>query len=144
MAQTEILSSVSRSTTYPVTETISAPNNCGLLAVSLDNSWTDQMLFELPVLNVNLYTQQDILFKSFDINLQTFNSDNNTISIADSYAIPLYNLPTDFTISVIPLFDNNSLTAHNELIENGIEESSLWDTETSTFTLSLYFDDTSI
>ena len=144
MAKTTIISSISRNTTYPVTQTISAPNNCGMLILKVDDSITNQMIYELPNINVTIYTTSNIKIKSFDINLTTFSSDKRDISKKKQYAIPIYNIPNSCIISIKPLFDNNAISSHNQLIDNGIIDSSKWDSTTVNFNIAIYFDDSAV
>jgi len=55
MSKTTIIDGIDRSTEYPVAVTTSAPYNCGTICVTLGGEWTEQMISELPSINVKIY-----------------------------------------------------------------------------------------
>lgn len=162
MAQTTILSSIQRSQTFPITKSIQAPNNCGTLSLILDQSWTEQMIHELPTINVAVFVDTDIKLLSIDIDMTTFCSDRIDIEPVKPYSIPLFDLPEYFDFVVTPIFDNNALSAHNAQIDSGdidvfntsdtgivdtdIKDyyNDFWDTPTSTFIVKIVFDNSNI
>lgn len=162
MAVTNILSSIIRTNTYPISKTVNASNNCGTFCLTLSSTWTEQMLSELPTLNISFWTDSTTRIASIDVDMKTVNDDTIKISPTEPYAIPMYDLPTQFIVKITPLFDQYALYSHNEQIKNGNIESfntsaigvvdtntdsyssELWNTPTSTFNVSLDFDDTNL
>lgn len=162
MAVTTLLSSITRSSSYPITQTLSASANCGTFSLILTSAWTEQMLCELPVINLSIFVDTNIRLMSVDIDMRTLNTNTIELSGAEPYSIPVYGLPTDFTVSITPLFDKYALSSHNTQVEIGhIEKfntsaigivdtdmndysSELWLSPTQTFNVTLAFDDTNI
>lgn len=159
MAQTTIISSITRSNTYPESISVTAPSNCGMLSIVLDN-WTEQMICELPTINVKAFIDQDTVFCSFDIDLRTV-KDYESKNPTDPYTIPVYDIPASCLLSVTPIFDNNALTSHNNVLENGnieffetsdsgivqtetVQNNLYWNTPTSSFNVSITFDNSNI
>lgn len=162
MAQTSVLSSIQRSGTFPITQNISAPNNCGTLALILNQNWTEQMIHELPTINVAVYVDTDIKLLSIDIDMTTVCSDKTDLEPIKPYSIPLFDLPESFDFVVTPIFDNNALASHNAQIDSGDVNvfntsdtgivdtnitdysSEYWTTRTDSFDIDIVFDDTKI
>ena len=162
MAQTSILSSIQRSSTFPITQNVSAPNNCGTLALILNQNWTEQMIHELPTINVAVYVDTDIKLLSIDIDMTTVCSDKTDLEPIKPYSIPLFDLPESFDFVVTPIFDNNALASHNAQIDSGDVNvfntsdtgivdtnitdysSEYWTTRTDSFDIDIVFDDTKI
>ena len=162
MAITNIISSITRTGNYPESKVIDAENNCGTFCLTLGSIWTEQMLCELPTINISFWIDSLTKIASIDIDMRTVNEDTVKISSIDPYAIPIYDLPSEFMVKVTPLFDKYALAAHNDQIENGNIESfntsdigivdtdtddyssELWTTPTATFDVSIDFDDTNI
>lgn len=162
MATTTILSSITRTGTYPLSTSISAENNCGTVSISLVGTWTQQMITELPTINFAVYMTNGTKLLSVDFDLTTYISDNRGIDPVEPYTISLYNIPSSFTLKTTPIFNNSALYAHNALIESGMIDvfttdangivdtnannygSELWTTPTSTFSLTISFDDSNI
>jgi len=162
MAQTSILSSISRTGTFPIRKTINAPNNCGTISLVLNQNWTEQMIHELPTINVAVYIDTDIKLLSIDIDMSTVTSDNIELKPITPYSIPLFDLPTDFDFVVTPIFDEDALLSHNLQIDsgdidvfntsdNGIVDTNInsyineyWTTKTDTFNLNMVFDNSNI
>lgn len=166
MSTTTLLSSISRTTDYPISISAYADNNCGTLQLILDDSWTNQMIHELPAINISILTADGSKFLSFDVNMSTVNEElrnkERSLSPADPYSIAIYDIPKDITFSITPLFDQYALKAHNDLINDGnieIFETSdkgivdtdsdnysteLWTTPTSTFDITIIFDNSNV
>lgn len=162
MAITNIISSITRTGNYPESKVIDAENNCGTFCLTLGSIWTEQMLCELPTINISFWIDSLTKIASIDIDMRTVNEDTVKVSSIDPYAIPIYDLPSEFMVKVTPLFDKYALAAHNDQIENGNIESfntsdigivdtdtddyssELWTTPTATFDVSIDFDDTNI
>jgi len=160
MSISTLISSIDRQTTYPVTQSGSAPDNCGLLCLALNTTWTEQMIHELPTINVNIFMPDGSRLVTISVDMRTVN--RSTHLPTNPYCIPLYNLPETFDFSITPLFDESALDSHNAQIETGdftsfttSEEgivdtnpedytSLLWTIPTSTFDVTISFDDSNI
>lgn len=124
------------------------------------------MIHELPTINISIYTEDGSKFLSFDINMSTVNDElrnkDRSLSPAEPYSIAIYDIPKDITFSVTPLFDQYAIKAHNDSINDGnieIFETSdkgivdtdsedytyrLWTTPTSTFDITIIFDNSNV
>lgn len=161
MAQTSLITSIDRSVSYPLEITVDAANLCGTISVA-PNNWTEQMLYELPTVNISVYTPEDVRLMSVDVSLQTYSSDTGKITCIDPYVIPIYNIPETVILKISPVFDAHALQSHNEQVMNGnvsifdttiagvvntnmaAYASDLWTTPTQTFDISIEFDDANI
>lgn len=160
MAITNLISNINKTGTYPVSIDIECEYNCGMLSLILDNSWTDQMIQELPTINIQAFTNDGCKIISIDIDMDTLNREISEPT--KPYSIPVYNLPNSFVFKVTPLFDKYALQSHNDQIDTGDfglfttsgtgivdtnikDYSSLyWTTPTQTFNISIDFDDSNI
>lgn len=151
MAQTTLLSSVTKTTDYPVEVSVSADNNCGTVIVKYDTPYTKQMFYELPNITINIYLD-DVLYESRAISLEI--TDEN-IAVGNI----LTDIPKSCKFSIIPNFDNSALDAHNEALKTDNMEyfgyipssppthdwhDDLWTTPTETFPITLVWDDTNV
>jgi hypothetical protein len=140
MASTTLLSSISRSNTYPAVVAVSSTNNKGYLSVDT-SGWTEKMGRELPSIKFTIYTK----LNSTDVKFEPFCITVNTGSIVDGEFVPnkacesIYNIPATFLMSIEPIFDKYCLQAHNEVVENGISSDPIWDSETDTFNIDIKF-----
>ena len=166
MSQTTLLSSINRTTDYPITVSSTADSHCGTLQLILDSNWSEQMLCELPAINITILTENDSRYLSFDINMTTVNEDyqNKTggPEPVEPYSLAVYDLPGSFKFSVTPLFDKHALSSHNEnvsignipyfqtsdkgIVDTDIDNysSEIWDTPTTTFPITIKFDDSNV
>ena len=162
MAQTTLLSSISRSDTFPITKSIQAENNCGTISLILTSSWTEQMLHELPNINISFYATSDIQIASIDIDMTTVNRSSVSTDSIDPYSVPIFNMPKSCILKITPLFDKYAISSHNQQVRDGYVDilntssigivdtdmnnysANLWTTPTQTFDISLIFDDTNI
>ena len=166
MSQTTLLSSINRTTDYPITVSSTADSHCGTLQLILGSDWTEQMLCELPAINITILTENDSRYLSFDINMTTVNEDyqNKTggPEPVEPYSLAVYDLPGSFKFSVTPLFDKHALSSHNEnvsignipyfqtsdkgIVDTDIDNysSEIWDTPTTTFPITIKFDDSNV
>lgn len=167
MAQTTLLSSITRSASYPVdVQGIEASSNCGTLQLILGSDWTMQMIHELPAINIGIYTSDGAKYLDFDIDMSTVNSEyknkERSLEPIDPYSIAIYNIPESFTFRVTPLFDKYALEAHNDMIDAGeIQifdttdkgivdsnddnyDSQKWLTPTDTFDITIVFDNSNV
>ena len=53
---TQLISVIDRSTTYPIYESVSITGNDLFITLETDK-WTDQMFYELPAIQVGVYTK---------------------------------------------------------------------------------------
>lgn len=154
MSKITLLDSVIRSTEYPVSALVSVPYNCGTISITLEGEWTDEMIAQLPSINLKIYKGTQV-FSSFGINIDTV-SDWKVTHPTEPYSIPIYDIPSSADFSITPLFDDYAITAHNEMENNGIVESVntdgsivttdnkiIW-TKTDIFNLTIAFDNDSI
>lgn len=116
------------------------------------------MLCELPTINVKIYTGTNDILYNFDVNLTTVNNDITPSGSVEPYSVPIYDLPATFKMSVSPMFDKYAISAHNATVECGIVDSLQttngivsqdtssfkWTSETATFPIEVYFDNTNI
>lgn len=166
MSQTTLLSSINRTTDYPITVSSTADSHCGTLQLILGSDWTEQMLCELPAINITILTENDSRYLSFDINMTTVNEDyrNKTggPEPVEPYSLAIYDLPGSFKFSVTPLFDKHALSSHNEnvsignipyfqtsdkgIVDTDIDNysSEIWDTPTTTFPITIKFDNSNV
>ena len=166
MSQTTLLSSINRTTDYPITVSSTADSHCGTLQLILGSDWTNQMIHELPAINISILTEDGSKFLSFDVNMSTVNEElrnkDRSLTPSEPYSIAIYDIPKDITFSITPLFDQYALKAHNDLINDGnieIFETSdkgivdtdsdnysteLWTTPTSTFDITIIFDNSNV
>lgn len=145
MAIFTILDSISRSDTFPIEFTFSANYNCGTLSLEIDTPWSDQMLLELPCINVKIFKNDGTLFKTFDINMVTVNTNlNKGFDTIKPYSIPFYNIPKSGKFKITPVFDKYAISARNNLIECGIEEGDIWTTLTETFGVTIKYDNENV
>lgn len=162
MAQTSILTSITKTGVYPISTNLSADNNCGTMSINLVGDWTDQMIHELPTINFSVYMTDGTKLLSVDFDMETFSTDSGYVDITKPYTISLYNLPSSFVLKTNPVFDKYALQSHNEQVdsgdvsifntsESGIVDSNitdyssqLWTIPTQTFNLTVTFDDSNI
>lgn len=166
MSQTTLLSSINRTTDYPITVSSTADSHCGTLQLILGSDWTNQMIHELPAINISILTADGSKFLSFDVNMSTVNEElrnkDRSLTPTEPYSIAVYDIPKDITFSVTPLFDQFALKAHNDLINDGnieifdtsdkgiVDTDSedytyrLWTTPTSTFDITIIFDNSNV
>ena len=138
MAQTTLLSQIDRTETYPKLISVSAPNNNFYLTLNTD-SWTEQMLAELPCIRFDIYIEKSgtyLRYQTVSACLGAYDPKSNNTDALD-FCQKFYDVPSSFYISITPIFDNNAIEAHNLLIENGIESGTLWTTPTDTFDIEI-------
>ena len=125
---------------------VSAPSNRGYITIDT-SSWIDKpwMFYELPALKFEIYTESDgevIKYKNFVREIRTYNPVYSPIG-ALNVTVDIRNVPEEFTLRVIPIFDSDSISARNMLIENGIENGEIWgkdqDIPTQSFDLNIEF-----
>ena len=138
MAKSVLLSSVNRSESYPKMFSISAPYCCGTISIKKDESYTEQMLAELPSITFSVYTLQDdqyVLYKPRALSISV-PKDSNPVSLA------IIDIPTDCVLAVVPEFDNYALLSHNEGVE--ISGGDIWAVPTTEFPIEVTWDNTNI
>ena len=139
MAITTLCTEISQSQTYPKFTTISAPNNCGTIVLQYEGQYTEQMVYELPNITINVWVEENgnlVLFTSRAI---TMGVPKEPIEIGDV----ITDIPESCIFSLTPGFDNNAFCSHNEgVITSGDGE--MWTIPTQTFPLKVLFDDTNV
>lgn len=140
-----LLDSINRSNVYPEQVTVLATYNCATISLDITSDWTEQMVMELPSINFKIYKSDGIIYSSFDIDLDTFEIDSNKgIKASSAYSIPIYDIPQISKISITPMFDNQAIASHNNLVETGIIEGDLWETQTQEFPITIKLDNSNI
>lgn len=131
---TELLSQIDRSETYPKMLSMTLETNALYLKINTTD-WTEQMLAELPSIQFDVYTNTNgtyIKYKTVTVCLDTDICNGN-------YAVEIKDVPNDSYLAVTPMFDNNAIESHNNLVSTGIIDSDMWDTETSSFDISISY-----
>ena len=171
MATTTLASSITKSSTYPDSVSVSAPNGCGLLCFIPPGTLTQQMICELPAINIYIKLSDGSVYSAINVYLDTVNSCIKSAETQSSgkditypyspeaaYCIPLHEVPASCSFEILPIFDDNALSAHNNDIENGNVmflhttsngivtdgEQDMWTTPTASFPISIVFDDSKI
>lgn len=140
MASTTILTSISRSTQYPLLTAVSSTNNKGYISVR-PIDWTKQMLCELPSIKFTIYTklnQTNVKFDPVCIVVPTSQFVNGELQLFTS-SESIYNIPNTFYLAVEPLFDPYCIKAHNESVDAGLTNEQLWGDPTNTFNVEINF-----
>lgn len=158
MPQYTLVSGINRTDTFPIIQTVSVPSYCGTLIFTATSDLTEQMLCELPAINIKMYVGIDDVKYDFEVNLKTFSGDKGTLQQSDFYSIPVIDVPTTVKFKVTPLFDKNAIESHNNTVQNGnvpsfsetngvvdnSVDSFIWTTPTNTFPIEITFDNSNI
>lgn len=162
MAQTALVSSISRTDIFPIVEEVAASNSCGMLSLTLNGTWTEQMIHELPTLNIQIYLEDESLYSTFEINMTTVYEELKDLQPTAAYSIPIYDIPPVCEFHITPLFDKYALDSHNAKVESGNIDffnttsagivdtditnynTELWTIPTNIFNLTISFDDSNI
>lgn len=139
MAETIIVSSINRNIEYPVYQDITAKYCCGTVKIIIDDTYTEQMLAELPNITINVYTESDgekVLYTSRALAMAIPNDSNPIESV-------LIDIPTSCTLALIPEFDNNAITSHNSAVCTN-NEGTMWTDITTEFPIQIIWDDTNV
>ena len=140
MAQTELLNSISKSIDYPVEQNLSASYHCGTFSLIVDTDlWTEQMYYELPWIQLDIY----ITVGGIDIKYLSCNIMLDTDEPKKPYSVSVYGIPGSFIVKLTPGFDDNVITAHNELCLQE-DVSNTWGPQTLEFPCSVVWDDSNI
>ena len=135
---------IKRSDEY-IDYTASAPDNKGYINIDTSN-WVESpwLFYELPALKFEIFTSSDgelVKYKNFEMEIRTYTPVH--ISIGSCETISITDVPESFTLRITPMFDNESITARNTLIENGIETGEIWGKDqcipTQEFSLNIEF-----
>lgn len=139
MAEQIILTNVSRSTSYPQWISISAPNSCGTITLKLDpESYTEQMIFELPTITINIYTLANGEYSFFESRALCIDSSIYKKPITSV----ITDIPTSCILSITPNFDNFALLSHNNT--SAIFSEDVWEDFTKEFPLQLIWDNSNV
>ena len=167
---TTLLTTFNRTDTYPKYISVTAPSNCGTVTIMLGDDFTEQMSYELPSINIDIYTivnGKKCLYRERALVIHTEKKvPNKTYMLLD--------IPQTCEFAITPMFDNSALNSHNEMVEvfNAIptkwktteqnipkryeaqegyiypilpaSDDEDWEESTSTFNLSLVWDNTNI
>lgn len=109
---TTLITEVSTTVTYPVYRSITASNCCGVVSLIL-SSFTEQMAYEVPAINIDIYhTVNDVrcLYRSRALTIFT-----NKINKSESYV--LMDIPQECELAITPIFDKNAIQSHNKMLE---------------------------
>ena len=139
MAETIIVSSINRNTEYPVYQDITAKYCCGTVKIIIDDTYTEQMLAELPNITINIYTESDgekVLYTSRALTMTIPNDSNSIESV-------LIDIPTSCILALIPEFDNNAIISHNSAVCTN-NEGTMWTDITTEFPITIIWDDTNV
>lgn len=139
MAETIIVSSINRNTEYPVYQDITAKYCCGTVKIIIDDTYTEQMLAELPNITINIYTESDgekVLYTSRALSMAIPNDSNPIESV-------LIDIPTSCILALIPEFDNNAIISHNSAVCTN-NEGTMWTDITTEFPIQIIWDDTNV
>lgn len=134
LATTELITNISRSKTYPKYFDVAATNNKLYITIQ-PNNWTPQMFYELPFIQIDIFTIVDgeyVKYTKNSISLHTYIPDVTTYPSTPVTCV-IKCVPDICTLRITPIFDNNAIEARNDLIRNGIEDGSIWDTITQSF-----------
>ena len=139
MAETIIVTSINRNTEYPVYQDITAKYCCGTVKIIIDDTYTEQMLAELPNVTINIYTElngEKVLYTSRALTMKVPDTNKPIESV-------LIDIPTTCTLALIPEFDNNAITSHNSAVCTN-NEGTMWTSITTEFPIQIIWDDTNI
>lgn len=139
MAITTICPQINKNSQYPTYTTISAPYSCGTIVLQFSDAYTPQMLWELPNVTINVWTEENgklVLYTSRALTLQ-IPKDSLEISTI------LTDIPISCIFSLQPEFDNRAFLAHNKMVRT-MEEGQLWTDPTTLFPVKILFDDTNV
>ena len=129
-----MITKITRGETYPKLFEVFAPNTKGYISITT-HDWTAQMFYELPAIRICIYdTNKQIKEQFVKTYCPTF-----PLDIPCEIIVPFTDLPDTFTIAIIPVFDNNAITARNNLILSGEEKGDLWEDETEEFSITISF-----
>lgn len=138
LSKSVLLSALNRDDKYPKMFDISAPYCCGAISLQCAETYTNQMLEELPNITFNIYTLQDdkyVLYESRALSIVVPNN-ANPISMA------LIDIPTSCILAITPEFDDYAFCSHNaEVNTSGGEK---WSTPTIEFPIQITWDNTNI
>lgn len=164
---TTLSTTVNINDTFPIYRNVTATSCCGTVNLLLDDSFTEQMSYELPAINIDIYTivkGKKVLYRPRALTIFT-----NKINRSESYV--LFDIPQSCQFAITPIFDKNAFNSHNEMTEvfnsnykwkttpgniskqeyednNGyiiaINGDEKWEEPTTTFSIGLEWDDTNI
>lgn len=109
---TTLINQVSTSTTYPIYVSVTATNCCGIVNLILED-FTEQMSYEIPAINIDIYTINNgkkCLYRPRALTIFT-----NEINRCESYTI--MDIPQSCQFAITPIFDKNAVNSHNEMLK---------------------------
>ena len=57
MSTTTLVTTFDKLNSYPEYVSVSAPDCCGTVNLQLDDAFTEQMCYELPAINIDIYVE---------------------------------------------------------------------------------------
>ena len=139
MAEQILLSNISKSGTYPVEVTVSAPACCGTVSVVVDRDlYKPQMVYELPSIHINIYTIDNGVTTFYDS--RALSLDSADISGATSSI--LTDIPPSCILSVVPDFDDDAFNSHNNTAS--VFGTDIWETPTEEFPFTIIWDNADV
>ena len=109
---TTLINQVSTNTTYPIYVSVTAANCCGTVNLILED-FTEQMSYEVPAINIDIYTivnGKKCLYHPRALTIFT-----NTINRCESYI--LMDIPQSCQFAITPIFDKGAVNSHNEMLK---------------------------
>ena len=109
---TTLITEVSTTGTYPVYRSVTATNCCGLVNLILSD-FTEQMAYEVPAINIDIYYTVNgvrCLYRPRALTIFT-----NKINRSESYVI--MDIPQTCELAITPIFDTNAVKSHNDTLD---------------------------
>lgn len=138
MAQTVLLTEIDRTDSFPKMFPITADKNNFYVSITTNN-WAEQMFYELPCVRIDVYTDIDgtkVRCREISAYMGTYNPVFPPTA-PWQFCKQFHDTPSNCYVSITPIFDERALESHNNLIETGIEEGDIWDTQTDKFDIEI-------
>ena len=140
MAEVTLLTSITKKDTFPKMVSVSAPSNCGMVSLILDTSYTQQMIYEMPNIHIEIYTIKDGEYILYTTRALCLKIPENKQSVSNI----IKDIPSSCVLSIKPMFDEYAFTTHNELSKIDIFNETVWTTPTETFPIKVIWDNSNI
>ena len=133
-----LIHSFDKNGTYPTYVSVTATHHCGTVSIQLPDDFTEQMSYELPSINIDVYTSIDntlVLYRERALVVPVdMEHKDSTYSIID--------IPKQCIFAITPLYDNSAFSSHNRMAE--VFEENEWTTRTTEFPLTLTWSDVNV
>ena len=133
-----LIHSFDKNGTYPTYVSITATHHCGTVSIQLPDEFTEQMSYELPSINIDVYTSVNdtlVLYRERALVVPVdMEHKDSTYSIID--------IPKQCIFAITPLYDDDAYRSHNRMAE--VFEESEWTTRTTEFPLTLIWSDVNV